>query len=715
MVRLAWWIALLVSVTGLFVLIAGVLWPGYFLVLWLHWLGGWALLGVGLPALALHVRRTESSMLPPFLLLALVAICALPAISGFDAPDETGLASWLIDTYSRFLSGRDVLLHHVLAPTALAALLLVSLLTGLGGLIAPVQGRRSARWSGWCITLLTAWALATGAAQPWVQRDTLFLATSAHTGTGLAALAALTLHVLSSRLWKREAPTRRARAVLAGSLFLVGGLLIGVHRAETVAAHKDRSEAAGAVYARIPTTAEEREASLHPEGWPHLDVGVLRDSMSCGDARCHPDITHEWAGSAHRFAGRNHLYRAAVDELLRTGGTLADATFCAGCHDPERVLTRRMEEYEGGVPSDGSDGVSCLVCHTMIEAPGSPPSNGGFGVAAAPDAYPGTGELHKRNLLLDPRRHDHVLGVNLFVISPRPCKACHRLVLGPDVGLADEHVLQDQTLPPWTPGADAIVCEECHVDVKDRAFDQYRHEMTGINADLALYVDGLDADDEAALATVRQDAIRQAGAVEHLPITDPRWPLPAPEPPEMVRPGETKPPRALGLRLETVREGGELVVTARLRNQRIGHRFPSGPFDLQQVWLELHVQQGDVVLHHVGALDEQGRIVGAPPRLGARELTAEGTPIERHALLTLDRVEDKRQLGLGGSVEDVIRVPLAGSEPVTVRARWLFRRVNPDFSAWAMPGRAPFPTWELASAQASVTPSAHDAEEGPEP
>ena len=715
MVRLAWLVACVVSVTGLLVLIAGALWPGYFLILWLHWAAGWALLGVGLPALVLHLRRTDSSLLAPFLLLAVVATCAIPAIGGVDAPDEMGLGLHLADTYGRLLTGRAVLMQHVLAPTALAALVLLTVLTGVGGLFAPVRGRRSARWSGLCITVLTGWALATGAAQPWVLRDTLFLATSAHTATGVAALVALTLHVLSSRLWKREAPTRRARLVLATALLGVGGLLYGVHRAETVAAHRDRAQAAGATYARTPTTAEEREASLHPDGWAHLDPSVLRDSTSCGDTRCHPDITAEWSGSPHRFAGRNLLYRAAVDDLL-TRGDLADATFCANCHDPERVLTGRIHEYAGGVPEAGSDGVSCLVCHTMIEAVGEPPSNGDFGVAAAADGYPGAGELAKRNLLLDPRRHDHVLGVDLFVISPRPCKSCHRLELGPDVGVADRHVLQDQTLPPWSPGADAIVCEECHVDVADRAFDQYRHEMVGINADLARYVGGLTPEDAGPLELVRRAALRQAGAVARIPLSSAGWPLPTPPPPDMARPGEDAPPRALGLQLEIVRVDGALEITARLRNQRIGHTFPSGPLDLQQIWLEVLVRDGEAVVLHVGDLDADGAILGDPPRLGARELDAAGAPLERHRLFDLVSVADKRVVGLGGSIEDVLRIEEAPAAALSVRARWLFRRANPTFSAWAMPGSAPFPAWEVASAEQTVPPALpQDLEERLEP
>jgi hypothetical protein len=41
--------------------------------------------------------------------------------------------------------------------------------------------------------------------------------------------------------------------------------------------------------------------------------------------------------------------------------------------------------------------------------------------------------------------------------------------------------------------------------------------------------------------------------------------------------------------------------------------------------------------------------------------------------------------------------------PFEVRARWLYRRVNPAFTAFALGADAvPFPPWELAAAAVSI-------------
>jgi hypothetical protein len=700
--RAAWILTLAVAGTGVFILLAGVLWPGYFSILWLHQVLGWGLVA-GLPALLLHLRGTKSNVVLPILGLTTVAVCAVPAISGVDAPDATGLGEFLVDVFSKVLRGDGVLTQHVVSPSALFALAILTMGTGVAGLLAPVQGRRSARWSGLCLTILLGWATMTGAAQPWIHRDTLFLAISAHSATGGAAVVGLALHVLSSRLWKREAPDGRARAQLGLALLVLGGGMYAVHRAETVAAHRDRGDAAGVQMARIPGNAEERRQAVEGS-WFHMDQDVLRDSSSCGDAGCHADITDEWGGSAHRFAASNGLYRAAVDGLVAERG-LADAVFCAGCHDPERVLTGRMNEYSDGVPDGGSDGVSCLVCHGMIEAEGDPPSNGAFTVAAAVPAYPGEGEAMHKHLLRDPRRHDQLLGVNRFVISPTPCKACHRLELGADHGRTPPLVLQNQVLDPWEPGADVVVCEECHLDVASRSFDQYRHEMVGINSDLALYGGAAAQADSERVARVAEHARRQAGAVAWMPIEEDEWPRDAPEPPDQSRPGEDVVRRALGMTLEGRREGDVVHLETSLINQRIGHSFPSGPFDLQQVWLELRVSVGDDVILHRGRALEDGRVIDPAARLGARELGADGEPLREHRLFELSAVEDKRVLELGGRADDAfdVVVPEGTEGPVTVRARWLFRRANPEFTRWALGEESsPLPIWEIASARAEL-------------
>lgn len=253
------------------------------------------------------------------------------------------------------------------------------------------------------------------------------------------------------------------------------------------------------------------------------------------------------------------------------------------------------------------------------------------------------------------------------------------------------------------PHDDVAFCERCHLGVARRPFDRYRHDMAGINADLEHYVGPLEGEDRAAVEAVAERARQMAGAVPWVNILSEDWPPPAPPSPSDLRVGDPS-LRALDLTLESRVEGGQLHLDLTLTNQRIGHGFPAGPFDLQEVWLQLLVMDA-----HWRGLDHGGNVLNGRvdlprARLGARELDAAGEPIQRHRILDLAEVADKRVVPLGGSVTDRFSYPLYPgiAFPIEVRARWLFRRANPDFTAFALGEGETLPVWELASVHAFV-------------
>ena len=79
------------------------------------------------------------------------------------------------------------------------------------------------------------------------------------------------------------------------------------------------------------------EAWLAHEGY--LNDDDLDRSDSCGQAGCHPDITAQWAQSAHRFSSFNNPYYAkSVEALIERSGN-DPARWCASCHDPLVLFT----------------------------------------------------------------------------------------------------------------------------------------------------------------------------------------------------------------------------------------------------------------------------------------------------------------------------------------------------------------------------------------
>ena len=163
----------------------------------------------------------------------------------------------------------------------------------------------------------------------------------------------------------------------------------------------------------------------------------------------------------------------------------------------------------------------------------------------------------------------------------------------------------------------------------------------------------------------------------------------------------------IGLTLEAYPEdGGRLDLRARTLNISIGHQFPAGPFDLHQVWLEVYVADASgTVLHHEGGLDDRGRNLGEPRKLGADELDADGHHIEKHSIFEVEDIVNRRVLWSDIlKVDFDLAIPPDAQLPLEVRARWLFRRAPPEFAEWALGvDDSPLPAHELASAKISIS------------
>ena len=474
-----------------------------------------------------------------------------------------------------------------------------------------------------------------------------------HSSLGFLSALMLGLHGLR---------TPRVRKVAAGVLVAaaVGWLLpsSGVPRGTS---------------ARTPMTTAERASGLS-----------LRVGGGCGEAGCHDAIVAEWAGSAHRFATDNELYRAAVANFVAERGA-TEAVFCAACHDPERVWRGEVAEaYADGEPPP-SDGVSCVACHGAVAALEAR-ANGGFVYAELPEADATLGGR------LDPRLHaDAMFSDGFLTDGRRSCGPCHRLELGPDVGAAWSGHLQN----PFEPGREEheLLCNDCHMPLKPHpaatgigqrlarnSEPYYTHSMPGMNLDLPAYAVG-----EGAEVGAVEAFLAGRSSVEAYP---PEAELQTELEQAMVQ--FLGAPSILGIEVERV--GDELVVIT--RNLRAGHPFPIGPFDLHEVWQEVEVRVGGEVVWQVGQLigDE---VDPAAHRLGARELDGDGSPIQKHRIWTIAQVADKRLIPMGGAVEDRYTLP-PGLGQIAVDVAWRFRRAPPAFQRWAL-GEVRLPAHTVAS------------------
>jgi hypothetical protein len=142
----------------------------------------------------------------------------------------------------------------------------------------------------------------------------------------------------------------------------------------------------------------------------------------------------------------------------------------------------------------------------------------------------------------------------------------------------------------------------------------------------------------------------------------------------------------------SARPGARLDLTVRTTNGTHAHPLPSGPLDMNELWLEASITDaaGTVLLTSGGVLAD-GTVEPEARRLGGTLVDADGQPIRQHRIWRAARIENERLLPPDGSVTDVFSatIPSDVRGPLTVAARWRYRRIEPGLAAWMLGPDAP--------------------------
>lgn len=641
-------------------------WPAYFPALELHVVAGWGVLVLALPALLAHLWLTGSRPLLP-LLAAAAPLVVVWLLLDRGAGLHYGLDGYLYPAISAGSAAGIAALGLV----AMAALIQV-----LPHLEKPVR----TRWSGLWLSLAAGTALGLGLTAMDIRGDARWGAVIGHSALGLLTIALIAPHYRAVRK-----PFKRKRGAAVAVVLVVSAAVVALWGLQTARKYYSGFTVAGAeAHWRTLSTAQD---ATPQEPMPAAQLGR---SASCGVAGCHEELFAQWQGSAHRYSADNALFRASVARFVRDHGPTI-AILCANCHDPERTLGGTvLEAYADGAPPPG-DGVSCLACHAAYDAP--TPVGSGLAHYRVPRTYPGRTDAERNErIAADPRLHRQSFQASRHIMGDEGCGVCHRLELGLVGGgtALIENTYRAEGDPGPEPLDDRDVsCGLCHMPTRTPQaggrMAMYDHRWPGTNLDLAGYVTHPDAD-LAAIEEVRQQVETfMAGdlSLAHLPDS-------VDDNPEYARYAELAAGQGLlEVELSASRETEQIVLEVRTRNHRSGHPFPIGPFDLQEVWLQVRVrhQRTGAVLAQVGAPID-GRVPEDAPRLGARDLDMHGVPIREHRLDELASIEDKRIVWPGETVDDRLAFPVtAAAGPVVVEAWWSFRRANPDIAVFA--GRPP--------------------------
>ncbi len=393
----------------------------------------------------------------------------------------------------------------------------------------------------------------------------------------------------------------------------------------------------------------------------------LANSESCGTTGCHSEILAEWKPSAHRYAAMDPLFQKVQSVMAEQNGP-ESTRYCGGCHDPISLFSGSKNIYSEELTGTHGyqEGVSCLACHGVRET--DLQGNANY-VMTQPPAYLWqwtTGGLAKRagDFLIRTYPDQHNLLSKRMYKTPEYCAACHKQFIDQEVNRVGWVQLQNQydnwKASHWYTEGDpgrTVECRECHmplVDSKDPA-----------SGDTADY--NRSADDGrhrshrfVAANTMVPQMLELEGWQEHVRLTE-RWLQGDFEIEEIAEKWASGPVVQLTLEVpETVVPGETFPVRVVMTANKVGHDFPTGPLDIIQSWVEIHVvdPEGREVFSS-GKRDEKHFIEPGSFLFKAEPVDQYGNLIDRHNLWEMVGVRYRRAIfpGYSDSVEYLVDCP----------------------------------------------------------
>jgi hypothetical protein len=541
-------------------------------------------------------------------------------------------------------------------------------LSGAGVLVAALAATATG------VSLIVEPTGARGSTLPW------------HWITGFVVLGLYVLH--------RRFGTNPARyVVLGGALAAVAVLAVGMKAWE--------SADPGPVSIFETGSAEAVEAArvhFFPSsiatgaGGLTLSAEDLRDISTCGT--CHRQITQEWKRSAHRHASMtNPVYRSTIADM-RERFPKEDARWCAGCHDP--ALLFRKDPKSGISPiaspeldfesEDARTGLTCVVCHSM--EPRSTLGNSD-GVLRARKVYAGetsgselVRKAHDVLLRLKPRAHfDSMHPKN--VQESGYCSLCHKAEPPPELTrwhwarAQDEYDAHDDSgvsmgsVRSFYHPKETKRCQDCHMplvaDQDDPAADDKGMVRSHLFAAANTALPHLRGDTDMIEKTKKFLTTACYVHITQVVLPGDRRFLPAWAAKPAVKPGEVV--------------EADVVV----RNFGVGHGFPGGTVDSNEVWLDFSASVGDEPAFYAsGRVDPKTHLVDRSAEFyRAYWIRRDGSRfVSRIASDLYTQIYVKR---IGPGSADIVRyrfrVPEGASGALKLTATLRYRKFDPEILA----------------------------------
>ena len=427
------------------------------------------------------------------------------------------------------------------------------------------------------------------------------------------------------------------------------------------------------------------------------DASPILDVKNC--AECHAAIVRDHLRSAHKHSSFNNpFYRRTIEEM-RKRYSPKDTQWCAGCHDPALLFTGQMDDDDLDMDSvEAQAGLTCLSCHAIERQ--SILGNGDYVVkrrsvyAWEKHSDPRVVKAHDVLLKMKPEAHAKSMTPS-DIQTGEFCSVCHKAEIPPELNRwhwfpaqseyddwHDSGVSLNNARSFYHP-AKAKRCAECHMplrpDPKDPSADAKGYVRSHLFAAANTALPYLRGDHDMIqqqrrflqtalrvdITGVLLDPVKPDGSAE------PRLFVPAPR----VRP--------------VVRRGEVVEAHVVVRNIGVGHKFPAGTIDSNEIWVRFEASIGDASPFYVsGALDpDTGRVDPTAEFYRSYAMNRDGKRMVNRIGPDVYTPLYKRQIGPGTA--DVVRyrfrVPTDAQGPLRLRATVRYRKFMREYVDFAFP------------------------------
>lgn len=308
-----------------------------------------------------------------------------------------------------------------------------------------------------------------------------------------------------------------------------------------------------------------------------VEINQFKDAKNCKG--CHPRQFKGWQGSMHSIAFIDPVFQAewAMGETETQGAT---RNLCGGCHTALGTVTQTVEfksesgKY-GGFTTQGAatQGVSCEVCHSVVDTNISKTANGEHGNASLALAADGA----KRGPLSDAKSFGHKVVYSELHTKSEFCANCHNVFNPVHDSFPLEHTYQEWKNSPYAKAE--IQCQDCHmvpVDTAIRVADEMKPAKD-------LKDHGLGG--KAGMGGKPRALVHDHNFVGGNAVVAPLLGVPGAQ----AHADEAKKRLQTAAELDTRISGKQdaPVLEVTVYNRRAGHALPTSLTFIRQVWLEV--------------------------------------------------------------------------------------------------------------------------------